>query len=67
MVSCVIVWYLEIYIIAYARVSQPGVLEPQGVSKKFQGVREKSQDMQIMAGGYANYDIGGTRIRKIKP
>ena len=32
-----------------SRVSQPGVLEPQGVREKFLGVREKFKDMQIIA------------------
>ena len=40
------------------RVYQPGVLEPQGYAKKFQG-------MHIKAKVFANYEIGGTQIRKI--
>ena len=45
-------------LLIYCRVSQSGVLEPQGVHKKFQGI-------QILTYGYANFEIGGMRIRKI--
>ena len=38
--------------------SQLGVLEPQGVREKFQGV-------VFIAQGYANYGIEGTQITKI--
>ena len=33
----------------WSRGSQPGVLEPQGVRERFQGVRKKFQCMQIIA------------------
>ena len=46
-------------------VSQHGILEPQRVSKLFLGVKEKFWGITIIAQGYLNYDIGGTRIRKI--
>ena len=42
-------------VIVNGRVSQPGVLEPQGVRKKLQGVRKKIP-------GYENYSIGVCQI-----
>ena len=49
----------------YIRGSQPGVLEPQGVSEKLQGVRNKFQGMKIIVYGYAKYEIRGRGLGKL--